>query len=147
MNFTGAGYDVDFLLFCCPFKFPRGETLLKSVKLLLLVNQSCGRSVEDAAFVGRYHVLNVNERVFATVGFEHFESVLNQVTHVEALSLGVVDLVAQVGVTLLEQIHDGEDLSVVWHEGFADGVAAGHESLQNLQSDGDDLWVACVKGG
>jgi len=81
------------------------------------------------------------------VGLKHFKRVLNQVAHVKSLSLGVVNLVAEVGVALLEEIHHGQNLSVVWHEGFADGVTAGHEGLQNLQGDGDDLRVAGVKGG
>jgi hypothetical protein len=81
------------------------------------------------------------------VGFEHFKSVLNEVTHVKSLSLGVVDLVAEVRIALLEKVHHGQDLSVVWHKGFADSVTAGNESLQNLQGDCDDLWVAGVKRG
>ena len=81
------------------------------------------------------------------MGFEHFESVLNKVTHVQSLPLGVVNLVAKVRVALLEKVHHWQDLSVVRHESFADGVAAGHESLQNLQSDSNDLWVAGVKCG
>ena len=81
------------------------------------------------------------------MGFEHFKSVLNEVTHVKSLSLGVVNLVPKVRVALLEKVHNGQDLSVVWHEGFSDSVTAGHESLQNLQGDGNDLWVAGVKRG
>ena len=104
-------------------------------------------SVEDAALVGWDHVLDVDERIFTAVGLEHFESVLNQVAHVEAFTLGVVNLVAEVVVALLEQVHDGQDLSVVWHESFADGVTAGNERLQNLQGDGDDLGIAGVQGG
>ena len=63
-----------------------------------------------------------------------------------SLSLAVVDLVAQVLVLDFEEVEDGEDLSVVGHEGLANGVRAGDEGLQDLQGDGDDLWVSGVQG-
>ena len=63
-----------------------------------------------------------------------------------SLSLAVVDLVAQVLVLDSEEVEDGEDLSVVGHEGLADGVGAGDEGLQDLQGDGDDFWVSGVQG-
>ena len=78
--------------------------------------------------------------------FEHFESLLDQVPEVLSLSLAVVDLVAQVLVLDSEEVEDREDLSVVGHEGLADGVGAGDECLQDLQSDGDDFWVSGVQG-
>jgi hypothetical protein len=37
-------------------------------------------------------------------------------------------------------------LTVVGDESLADGVGAGHERLEDLQSDGDDLRVASVQG-
>jgi hypothetical protein len=37
-------------------------------------------------------------------------------------------------------------LTVVGDESLADGVRAGHERLEDLQSDGDDLRVASVQG-
>ena len=61
--------------------------------------------------------------------------------------MGVINLVTEVGVAVFEQVHNGQNLSVVGNEGFADGVAAGDECLQNLKSNGDDLRVAGVKGG
>ena len=104
-------------------------------------------SVEDAALVGWDHVLDVDECILSSVSFEHFKCLLDKVSKNEALALRVLNLVAQVGVALLEKVHNGQDLSVVWHEGFSDSVTAGHESLQNLQGDGNDLWVAGVKRG
>ena len=41
------------------------------------------------------------------MGLEHFEGLLDEVTQVLALSLGVVDLVAEVHVRNLEQVHHG----------------------------------------
>jgi hypothetical protein len=81
------------------------------------------------------------------VGLEEFKGLLDKVTEVEALSLAVVDPVAQVGVALLEEVHNGQDLSVVGNEGLTDGIGAGHEGLQDFESDGDDLAVAGVKCG
>jgi hypothetical protein len=104
------------------------------------------RSVEYAGLVGRDHVLNVDESIFATVGLEEFEGVLDEVTEVESLALAVVDLVTEVSVVLLEEVHDGEDLAVVGDKGLTDGVGAGDEGLQDLEGDGDDLGVTGVEG-
>ena len=76
---------------------------------------------------------------------EHLKRLLDQVAENQALALRVLDLVAQVSVALLEQVHHGQDLSVVGHEGLADGVGASHEALQNLQGDRDDLVVTGVQ--
>lgn len=80
------------------------------------------------------------------MNFKHFKSALDEVSQVLALSLAVVDLVAEVLVLDLEEVEHREDLSVVGHEGLADGVGAGDECLQDLQRDGDDFWVSGVQG-
>jgi len=69
------------------------------------------------------------------VGLKHLQGLLDQVAQIQTLSLAVVDLVADVGVALLEQVHHRQDLSVVGHQGLADSVRAGHERLQDLQGD------------
>ena len=46
---------------------------------------------------------------------EHLEGLHDKVTKILALTLGVVDHVTLVLVLGLEQVHDGEDLTVVWH--------------------------------
>lgn len=107
----------------------------------------CSCSVEHAALICWDHVLDVNERVLSTVLFEEFESLLDEIAKVASLSLRVVDLVAQVEVLGLEKVHHWQDLSVVWNEGFANGVRAGHQSLQDLQGDSDNFRVARVKCG
>ena len=103
-----------------------------------------GRSVEDAGLVGWDHVLDVNESVLTSVRFETLEGLLDKVTQVLALSLRVVDLVSNVLVAVLEEVEYWEDLSVVWHESLTDGLRADNESLQHLESNGNDFWVASV---
>jgi hypothetical protein len=103
------------------------------------------RSVEHAGLVGGDHVLDVDEGVFSTVGLEELEGLLDEVAEVKSLALAVVDLVSEVGVALLEEVHDGQDLAVVGNEGLTDGVGAGNEGLQDLEGDGDDLAVTGVE--
>jgi hypothetical protein len=57
-----------------------------------------------------------------------------------------LNLVSEVAVVLLEEVHHGQDLTVVGHESLADGVGAGDERLEDLKCDGDDLGVAGVQG-
>lgn len=78
---------------------------------------------------------------------EEFESGLDEVTQVLRFTLGVVDLVSEVHVLGLEEVEDGEDLSVVGHEGFSDGIGAEDELLENLEGHLDDFKIAGVKGG
>ena len=82
------------------------------------------RSVEHAALVGGDHVLNVNECIISAVRLEKLERLNDQVAKVAGLALAVVDRVALVQVLGLEEVHDGQDLAVVGHQGFTDGVAA-----------------------
>ena len=105
------------------------------------------RSVEHAALVGWDHILDVDERVFTSVNFEHLEGRLDQFSKVLPLSLAVVDLVTEVVVLGLHQVHDWQNLTVVWHQGFSDSVRAGDQTLQDLKGDSDNFWVACVQGG
>ena len=79
--------------------------------------------------------------------FKQLEGLLNEVTQVNLLSLGVVDPVSDVSVAVFEEVEHGQDLAVVGHKGFANSVRAGNESLQDLEGDGNDFMVAGVKGG
>ena len=81
--------------------------------LLALSPGSC--SVKDARLIGWHHILNVDEGVLAPMHLEKFQGLLNQVAEIITLSLAVVNLVAQVLVPGLKQVHDGQDLSIVWH--------------------------------
>jgi len=80
------------------------------------------------------------------VHFEKFESLLDQVTHASTFSLCIIDLVTDIGVLCLEQVHDRQDLSVVGHKSLSNGLRACHESLQNLEGVGDDLRISSVQG-
>lgn len=64
-------------------------------------------SIENAGLVSGDHVLDVDESIFATVSLKHLEGLLDKVTNVETLALRVVNLVTQVGVNLLEEVHHG----------------------------------------
>jgi len=72
---------------------------------------------------------------------------LDQITQVESFSLAVVDIVTDVSVALLEEVHNWQDLSLVGHKSFTNSVRAGHERLQNFESDSDDFTVTGVQGG
>lgn len=104
------------------------------------------RSVKHAALVGGDHVLNVNECIISAVCLEELESLDNQVAKVLTLALTVVDLITLVQVLGLEEVHDGENLTVVWHEGLTDGVAAEDEVLQDVEGGGNDGGVTGVQG-
>jgi urease gamma subunit len=54
--------------------------------------------------------------------FKHFEGLLDKVSKNKGLSLTVLDFVTQVAVAVFEQVEDGQDLSVVGHEGFSNCV-------------------------
>ena len=105
--------------------------------------QAC--SVKHAALVGGDHVLNVNECIISAVRLEQFESRHNQVAQVLTLALAVVDLVSLVQVLGLEEVHDGEDLTVVGHEGLANGVTAEDKLLQDVEGSGNDGGVTGVQ--
>ena len=79
-------------------------------------------SVEHAALVGWDHVLDVDEGVVSSMLLEQLKGPLNQITEVHLLALRVVDFVALVQVVHLEQVHDGQDLTVVGHQGLANRV-------------------------
>ena len=79
--------------------------------------------------------------------FEELESRLDEVTEVDSLSLAVVDFVAKIHVSRLEQVHDRQDLSVVGHKSLTDRIRARHERLQDLESDSDDVAVTSVQSG
>ena len=100
-----------------------------------------GRSVENAALVGRNHVLDVDEGVITSMLFEKLERFLNQVAQVYLFPLRIVNAVAAVPVVLLEKIHDGQDLAVIRHQSLANCITAHDKSLQHMQSSGDNIWI------
>ena len=103
------------------------------------------RSVEHAALVGGDHVLNVNECIISAVRLEQLECLHDEVAKVLSLALAVVDRVTLIQVLGLEQVHDRQDLTVVWHQGFTDRVTAKDELLQDMQSGSNDIRVTGVQ--
>lgn len=77
--------------------------------------------------------------------FEQLEGLLNQISEVISFPLAVINFITQVGVFGLEQVHDWQDLSIVRHKGFSDGVGASNKSLQDFQSDTNNFWVSSVQ--
>ena len=120
---------------------------LDSISLELAVTFWLGRqcSVEHTALVGGDHVLNVNECIISAVRLEQLECLHDEIAKVLTLALTVVNLVALVQVLGLEQVHDWQDLAVVWHQGFSDGVAARDQLLQDMQSSRNDVAVTGVQ--
>ena len=53
---------------------------------------------------------------------EHLEGLDDEVAKVLSLALAVVDSVTLGQVLGLEQVHDWENLSVIWHESLTNGV-------------------------
>ena len=102
-------------------------------------------SIENAWLVSWHHILDVDESILTTVHFEQFQGLLDQISKIVSFPLTIIDLVSQVVVSSFEQIHDWEDLSVVWHESFTNGFGTGHKSLQNFQGNRDNFWVSSVQ--
>ena len=76
---------------------------------------------------------------------EQLESLDDEVAKVLALALAVINRVALVQVLGLEQVHDGQNLAVVGHEGLTNGVTALDEGAQDVQGGGNDFVVTCVQ--
>jgi hypothetical protein len=87
---------------------------LRAVKALSRREDRCC-SVEHATLVGWYHILDVNEGIISTVRFKHLKGVDDKIAQVLALALTVINFISLVQVASLEEVHDGEDLAVVWH--------------------------------
>jgi len=80
------------------------------------------------------------------VHFKEFECLLNKVSEVISFPLAVINFITKVGVLGLEQVHDWQDLSIVWHKSLSDGVGTGNESLQDFKGNTNNFWVSGVQG-
>ena len=78
---------------------------------------------QHATLVGGDHVLDVDEGVLAAVNLEHLQHRVNQIPQAVVLALAVVHGVTQVVVLRFEDVEDGQDLSVVRHQRFANHVS------------------------
>jgi len=79
------------------------------------------------------------------VHFEKLKGLLDEISQVEAFSLAVVDLISNVGILGLEKVHDWEDLSVIWHKSFTNGIRACNKSLQDFEANCDVFWISGVQ--
>ena len=77
---------------------------------------------------------------------EQLKRLLDEVAQHHALPLAVLDLVAQVGVLLLVQVENWQDLTVVGHESFSDSLRASNKCLKDFQSNSNDFAVSGVQG-
>ena len=76
---------------------------------------------------------------------EHLEGLHDEVAKVLSLALAVVDGITLVQVLGLEQVHDWQDLTVVWHKGLTDGITALDKRLQDVESSGNNLGITGVE--
>jgi hypothetical protein len=70
-------------------------------------------SCDDAALVCRDHVLDVDEGIISSVLFKNFESLLDKITQVSLLTLGIINVISYIRVPSLEKVHNWQNLSVV----------------------------------
>jgi len=75
------------------------------------------------------------------VALKDLERLLDEVSNVFPLLLAVVDTISGVQVLVLEDVHDGEDLAVVWDERLAHEVGGDHQVLQDLEGGAQHLVV------
>ena len=62
------------------------------------------------------------------------------------MPLAEVDLVTSIVIRILEYVEDRQDLAVVWHECFANGVVALDQLLEHHDGDAHDAVIARVEG-
>lgn len=72
-------------------------------------------SVEYTALIGGDHIFNIDESIFSTMDFEHFQGLLDKVSKVETFSLTVIYFVSQILIFNFEKVEYWENLSVVRH--------------------------------
>ena len=63
------------------------------------------------------------------------------------LSLTVINFITGADIAVFIEVEDGENLSVVRHQGFTDHFAALNELLEHFEHNGDDLSVTRVERG
>ena len=61
------------------------------------------------------------------------------------LPLAVINFISKVSILCLEQIHDWQNLSVIWNKGFSNSIRACYQCLQNLKSDSYIFWVSGIQ--
>merc|ERR1712070_832822 len=78
---------------------------------------------------------------------KYLQGLVDKVAQILPLSLRIIHAVSQVQLLLLEDVENGEDLSVGRHESLSDHLTAKNKCLDNLEHRADDLRIARVQGG
>ena len=109
--------------------------------------------VNHHRLVGGHKVLDVDERILASVHFQLFQRLNDQLAKIDPLSLAVVKFVSQVVVFIDKHVQHRQDLTVVRHQRLADqSCPAGdrhvavHQRLQDLEHLDDHVLLAGVEG-
>mmetsp|Transcript_78775 Transcript_78775/g.231128 ORF Transcript_78775/g.231128 Transcript_78775/m.231128 type:complete len:261 (+) Transcript_78775:166-948(+) len=108
------------------------------------------RVSQETGLVGRDHVLDVDECILATSSLKKFQGLHDQVAHVLALPLGVLDAVAQVAVGGPEEVEDWKNLPVVWDKHLPDVDVGPDHALEHVDRPAHDdvvLGVQCTLDG
>ena len=79
-------------------------------------------SREQTALISWHHVFDVNVGVFATVPLHQLKCLLDHVADVIVVLLSVVDFVTQILVSVSQEVHHGQNLSVVGDKGLGYGI-------------------------
>mmetsp|Transcript_25065 Transcript_25065/g.60792 ORF Transcript_25065/g.60792 Transcript_25065/m.60792 type:complete len:228 (+) Transcript_25065:223-906(+) len=77
--------------------------------------------------------------------FKNLKGLLNQISQVLALSLGVVDRISNVDVPTLEDVEHRKDLPIIRNQCLSDHFARQYQHLTDLQSGGNHIRVTCVQ--
>ncbi len=59
-------------------------------------------SAEDTAFVGGYHILDIDKGVFTPGLLKKFKGFHDEITKIDSLALVVVDLISDIEVAVFE---------------------------------------------
>lgn len=64
------------------------------------------QSIEYTALIGRYHILDVNERIFSSSLLQQLQSLADEISQIQPFSLVVLDLVTSVGIAITEDVEN-----------------------------------------
>jgi hypothetical protein len=59
--------------------------------------------------------------------------------------LTVINFISHVKVLGFKEVHNWEDLSVIWDKSLSNGIRACHKGLEDFQSNSNDFWVSSVQ--
>ena len=127
--------------------FPRSSAFHGGQCSRLRQNKSVtSDSIKNAAFIGRTHILDVDESILASMHFKQLQRLLNQVAENHTFALIVDNGVAHIHVLVLENVEHGQNLTVVGHERLTYHLPRHDQLLQHLQHDHNHGVLASVEG-